>query len=100
MPAVRVDVDKYTGLSPLFKFAYSLKGKFALSPEEMATAYTALATSDEFSAMTGMYIDEKLRSVQPPNYARQAENIEAVTHLTTQYLTIDAMTAATYSVRR
>jgi NAD(P)-dependent dehydrogenase (short-subunit alcohol dehydrogenase family) len=89
VPAVKVDVEKYAGLSPMLKRVYSFKAKFALSAEEMATAYTALATSEEFSTTTGLYFDEKLKPVKPPKYARRAKNIDAVMNLTKQYLAIE-----------
>ena len=43
VPAVQVDIGKYLNLPSIMIFLYSLKSKFALSPEEMAETYTYLA---------------------------------------------------------
>lgn len=86
VPAVRVDIEKYTGLSTLMKKAYELKSKFALAPEEMAKTYAYLAISDELDNVTGTYFDEKRQPVKPSSYAQQAENIEAVMKMTLGYL--------------
>jgi len=86
VPAVRVDIEKYAGLSTLMKKAYELKSKFALAPEEMAETYTYLATSNELDNVTGTYFDEKRQPVKPSSYAQQTENIEAVMNMTLGYL--------------
>jgi hypothetical protein len=65
---------------------YSLKSKFALSPEEMAETYTYLATSDEVRSVTGKYFNEKRMPVKSNKYTYQAENIEKVIDLTMNYL--------------
>jgi NAD(P)-dependent dehydrogenase (short-subunit alcohol dehydrogenase family) len=83
---VKLDVDKYPGLPEIMKRAYAIKSKFSISPEEMATTYTTLATLDKLKNVTGKYFDEKMRLVQPRKYARQPENIEAVMELTINYL--------------
>ena len=84
--AVQMDVSKYSNLPSIMNFIYSLKGKFALSPEEMAETYTYLATSDEVGSITGKYFDEKRRSVKSNKYTYQTENIEKIMNLTMSYL--------------
>jgi NAD(P)-dependent dehydrogenase (short-subunit alcohol dehydrogenase family) len=88
--AVRTDVSKYTNLPSIMRFIYSLKSKFALSPEEMAETYTYLATSDEVRSITGKYIDEKRRSVKSNKYTYKTENIEKIMNLTMNYLKQDS----------
>ena len=90
VPAVRVDVSKYSNLPSIMRFIYSLKGKFALSPEEMAETYTYLATSDEVRSITGKYFNEKRRPVNSNKYTYQTENIEKVMNLTMSYLKQDS----------
>ncbi|MCB0246041.1 MAG: SDR family NAD(P)-dependent oxidoreductase, partial [Anaerolineae bacterium] len=85
VPAVRVDIDKYDNLSPLMKKAYALKSRFALTPEEMAVCYTRLATAPELHDVSGVYFNEKMKPVKPPNYAQRAENIDKVMTLTMSY---------------
>jgi NAD(P)-dependent dehydrogenase (short-subunit alcohol dehydrogenase family) len=86
VPAVKVDIDKYIGLSTILKKAYAFKSKFALSPEEMAIVYTYLATADELKNVTGRYFDEKMNAVKPSKYAQQVQDIENVMTVTMDYL--------------
>ncbi len=90
VPAVQVDISKYLNLPSIMRFLYSLKSKFALSPEEMAGTYTYLATSDEIRSVTGKYFDEKRRIVKSNKYTYQTENIEKVMNLTMSYLKQDS----------
>lgn len=89
VPAVQVDISKYSKLPSIMRFLYSLKSKFALSPEEMAETYTYLATSDEMRSVTGKYFDEKRRIVKSNKYTYQTENIEKIMILTMSYLKQD-----------
>ena len=86
VPAVRINIDKYPGLSVMQKKAYALKSKLALSPEEMATVYAFLATAVEMETVTGIYYNEKIKPVKPPRYAEQSQNIDNVMELTMSYL--------------
>jgi NAD(P)-dependent dehydrogenase (short-subunit alcohol dehydrogenase family) len=86
VPAVRVDIGKYQGLPAVMQKLYALKSRLALAPEEMATAYSRLATDPAFDGVTGAYLDEKLNRVEPGSYAREAENVEAVMALTGRYV--------------
>jgi len=86
VPAVRVNIDKYPGLSVMQKKAYELKSKFSLSPEQMANAYTFLATAAEMEGVTGLYYNEKMKPVKPPRYTEQSQNINKVMELTMSYL--------------
>jgi NAD(P)-dependent dehydrogenase (short-subunit alcohol dehydrogenase family) len=89
VPAVQVDISKYSKLPSIMRFLYSLKSKFALSPEEMAETYTYLTTSDEMRSVTGKYFDEKRRIVKSNKYTYQTENIEKIMILTMSYLKQD-----------
>jgi len=88
--AVRVDVSKYSNLPSIMRSIYSFKGKFALSPEEMAETYTYLATSDEVKSITGKYFNEKRRPVKSNKSTYQIENIEKIMNLTLSYLEPDS----------
>jgi NAD(P)-dependent dehydrogenase (short-subunit alcohol dehydrogenase family) len=89
VPAVRVDISKYSNLSSMMRFLYSLKSKFALEPEEMAETYTYLAASAEVRSVSGKYFDEKRRQVKSNKYTYQSENIDKVMNLTISYLKIE-----------
>jgi len=90
VPAVQVDIGEYSKLPSMMRFLYSLKSKFALSPEEMAETYTHLTTSDEMRSVTGKYLDEKRRIVKSNKYTYQTENIEKIMILTMSYLKQDS----------
>lgn len=83
---VKVDINRYPNISKLAKFAYSLKSKKSISPEEMAKTYTYLATSDDVSGVTGKYFDEKHKHVSSSEYSSNIYNINKVMDLTMEYL--------------
>jgi NAD(P)-dependent dehydrogenase (short-subunit alcohol dehydrogenase family) len=97
VPAVKVDINKYSNLPTFMKKLYALKSRFSLSPEDMAKTYTYLATSDEVTAVTGSYFDENMKIVQSSKYTRQPENIEAVMALTMRYLKTDQLPSVSKS---
>lgn len=83
---VKVDISKYSNLSSIAKFAYSLKSKKSIEPCDMARTYTYLATSDEMCEVSGKYFDEKNRYVSSSNYSCNYDNINKVMDLTMGYL--------------
>ena len=86
VPAVRVDVEKYSGLPAILKKVYAFKSKFSLAPEEMAKGYAYLAVSDALNNVTGIYFDENMRPVKPGKYAQQIQEIKKVMALTKSHL--------------
>lgn len=83
---VKIDISRYPSISKAAKFMYSIKSKFSLSPEEMAKAYTYLATSDQVSKTTGKYFDEKNQCVNSSEYSRNSININSLMELTMKYI--------------
>jgi NAD(P)-dependent dehydrogenase (short-subunit alcohol dehydrogenase family) len=83
---VRIDLDRYPHLSEIQKRLYSLKVRFAISPEQMAAVYTWLALSLSVRGVSGGYFDEKRRQVSPGRYALDAGNIRQVMELTGKYV--------------
>lgn len=83
---VKVDINRFTNLSRMAEFMYSLKSKFSISTEEMAKTYTHLATSDLVGEMTGKYFDEKNRQVNSSKYSCNSGNINAIMDITMKYL--------------
>ncbi|MDP5276440.1 SDR family NAD(P)-dependent oxidoreductase [Chengkuizengella axinellae] len=79
---VKLDINRYPNLSKLAKFAYSIKSKSSISPEEMAKTYTYLATSEEVIELTGKYFDENNKWVDSSKYSNDFENINKVMDLT------------------
>jgi NAD(P)-dependent dehydrogenase (short-subunit alcohol dehydrogenase family) len=67
---VKVDLERYPGISSLQKAMYRIKSKFAISPEDMAKVYTELAAGER---REGFYYDEKLREVRANRHAYDAE---------------------------
>ena len=86
VPAVSVDIAKFSGLPTILKKVYAFKSKFSLSPEGMASGYAYLATAVELNSVTGIYFDEKMKPVKPGKYAQQDQEIENVMNLTMKYL--------------
>ncbi|QUI24369.1 SDR family NAD(P)-dependent oxidoreductase [Vallitalea pronyensis] len=83
---VKVDISRYPHLSKLAKFAYALKSKKAITPEEMARTYTYLATSDDVSDVSGKYFDEHNKIVNSSAYSTNADNVQKVMDFTMKYL--------------
>ncbi|PCI23215.1 MAG: hypothetical protein COB67_12985 [SAR324 cluster bacterium] len=86
VPSVKVDLNKYPDLSKIAKSLYSLKMKFALSPEDMGRTYAALAASEEVGEITGKYFDEHSSLVKSSKYSIDFNNIERVMDLTMGYI--------------
>jgi len=86
VPAVSVDIAKFSSLPAILKKVYAFKSKFSLSPEEMASGYAHLATAVELNNVTGIYFDEKMKPVNPGKYAQNIQNIEKVMNMTRSYL--------------
>lgn len=58
---VKIDMSRYTSISPFLKFMYKIKSKFSISPSKMAEVYTALTAGPK---LPGFLYDEKLKEVQ------------------------------------
>ena len=67
---VKIDITRYGDISPLMKWAYGLKSRFSISPDDMAGVYTELATGQK---RDGFYYDEKLREVKANRSAYNGE---------------------------
>jgi NAD(P)-dependent dehydrogenase (short-subunit alcohol dehydrogenase family) len=67
---VKIDLERYPGISSLQKAMYRMKSKFSISPDDMAKVYTELAAGDK---RTGFYYDEKMREVQANRHAYDAD---------------------------
>ena len=83
---VKVDVSRYPGLSRLERFAYSVKSKKSISPEEMARVYTDLAVSDDFSGISGRYYDHHLKPVESSAYSRDKAEAAKLMAMTKKYI--------------
>lgn len=83
---VKIDISRYPGLSDWQKRLYGVKSRFSISPEQMAEAYTWLATSPDLSGVSGGYFDEKRKPVGAGKWASNPDNIRAVMQLTSQYV--------------
>jgi NAD(P)-dependent dehydrogenase (short-subunit alcohol dehydrogenase family) len=61
---VALDRDRLTHLPAILRWAYALKRKMALTPEQMAETYVHLAASPQVEGLTGGYWDENRRQVR------------------------------------
>jgi NAD(P)-dependent dehydrogenase (short-subunit alcohol dehydrogenase family) len=86
VPNVKIDVDRYPGLSTVQKRLYAVKSRFSISPEQMAEVYTWLASAPELAGVSGGYFDEQRRSVAASAWARDRQNIARVMELTGRYV--------------
>jgi NAD(P)-dependent dehydrogenase (short-subunit alcohol dehydrogenase family) len=86
VPAVQVDVSKFSGLSNWQRKLYAIKSRFAITPNQMAEVYVWAALAEELTDVTGKCFDENRKEVEFPRFARKHENIDAVMHLTLDYL--------------
>ena len=83
---VAIDINRYPNLSKLHRFAYSIKSKKSITPEEMAETYTYLTTSSTVDKVTGKYYDQYRKQVQSSKYSCDKDNIENVINLTMSYI--------------
>jgi NAD(P)-dependent dehydrogenase (short-subunit alcohol dehydrogenase family) len=60
---VALDQERYENLPKILRYAYTLKRKMSITPEQMAETYLYLAASPQAAAATGHYFDEKNRQV-------------------------------------
>lgn len=67
---VKIDLNRYPNISSTYKKLYKLKSRFSISPDAMATVYTALSTEEK---RNGFYYDEKLNEVQCNKFAYNVE---------------------------
>ena len=72
VPAVQVALDRLPPM-PAWKLGvYKLKRSRSLTPEAMATTYTALALKAEWARATGQVVDENQRAVGGSRASRDA----------------------------
>jgi NAD(P)-dependent dehydrogenase (short-subunit alcohol dehydrogenase family) len=86
VPNVRIDVARYPDLSPIQRWAYGLKQRFAITPEVMAETYVWLALDPALAAATGTYVDERRQRVQPNAWARDPRHVQALMEVTAGYV--------------
>lgn len=70
VPAVRLDAGRLAAQPAILRALYAPKNRLAASPEAIAAVYLELVERNE--ALVGVYLDEALRAVSPPAFARQA----------------------------
>ncbi len=87
---VKVDVSRYPGLSRLAKFAYSIKSKKSILPEEMAQTYVYLALSEDVAGVTGRYYDHHRQQVDSSAYSHDKEKTAQLAELTREYIRPEA----------
>ena len=83
---VKIDLDRYPGISKFARFAYKLKSKSALSAEDMAKTYTWLATSPEVATASGKYFDEKNREIGSGKYSQDPRATDQLMELSMKYI--------------
>jgi NAD(P)-dependent dehydrogenase (short-subunit alcohol dehydrogenase family) len=66
VPSVKVDINRYTNISKIYKTLYTLKASKALAPKEMAETYVYAAEDSSLKGITGKYFNEKRQMVKMP----------------------------------
>ena len=61
---VQLDWARLTEIPAYMRWAYSIKRKFSITPEQMAESYVRLVLAPEFENVTGTYFDENCREVK------------------------------------
>ena len=86
VPAVRLDAERLAALPAKLRWAYAPKNRFAADPEELASIYSQLAVGsrDLVVPFHGAYVDEKLRPVAMPRFARQVVEQDRLWELTSR----------------
>ncbi len=83
---VKIDINRYPGLSALSRYVYALKSKASISPDQMAHTYAYLALSDAVKGISGQCFDEKNQKVTMNSYTIDPVTTEGVMKLTFQYI--------------
>lgn len=61
---VALDWARIREIPAYMRWAYSIKRKFSITPEQMAESYVRLVLAPEFENVTGRYFDENCRAVK------------------------------------
>lgn len=61
---VQLDWARLAEIPAYMRWAYSIKRKFSITPEQMAESYVQLTLAPEFENVTGTYFDEHNRAVK------------------------------------
>ncbi len=74
VPAVRLDADRLSAQPALLRALYAPKNRLAAAPEQIAAVYERLVTEPRVARGADVYVDERLRQVPVPAFARDPEN--------------------------
>jgi NAD(P)-dependent dehydrogenase (short-subunit alcohol dehydrogenase family) len=83
---VKIDLERYPGLSAFQQWLYSIKSRFSITPEAMAEVYVWLAMDPQLSNTSGKYYDEKHRVVSGGKWAEDPQNIHQLMEVTRKYI--------------
>ena len=86
VPAVRLDPERLTALPPRLRWASAPKNRFAADPEDLASVYLRLSVGpcDVVAPLHAGYVDEKLRPVPMPRFARRQPEQDRLWELSSQ----------------
>ncbi|MEU3271130.1 SDR family NAD(P)-dependent oxidoreductase [Saccharomonospora sp. NPDC006951] len=83
VPAVRLDPDRLARQPAVLRVLYAPKNRLAAQPEAIAAIYRNLATRPPLHARAGdVYLDEKVRIVPLPRFARDPAHRERLWNVT------------------
>lgn len=75
VPAVRLDPARLASQPPLLRVLYAPKNRLAAAPEQIARVYAKLVLDEPRHARgADAYVDERLRAVALPRFARDADH--------------------------
>lgn len=95
---VQLDWARLTEIPAYMRWAYNIKRKFAITPEQMADSYVRLVLAPEFEQTTGKYFDEHCHAVKSSaksyNRATRKKLWDASAQMTQLAASVDTNTAS------
>lgn len=86
VPSVKIDINRYTNISKVYKAMYTLKAGKALDPKEMAKIYLYAAEAPSLKGITGKYFNEKKQMVKMPPICYKKQEWEKLNEVIADYL--------------
>lgn len=86
VPSVKVDINRYSNISNLYKAMYKVKASKALEPKEMAKIYLYVAEDNSLKGITGKYFNERKEMVKMPPICYKKEEWKKLNEVIEKYL--------------
>jgi len=83
---VKIDLNRYGGLSPFLRWAYAMKSRFSITPSQMAETYCYLTEAPRSELTAGAFYNEHNKVVSTSVYGRDPAQIRRLVEVTEEYL--------------